>query len=193
MDLDRSIEFVKLLNAFRRVERVLRVPGLERHENDAEHSYDLAMLAWYMLETSDLGLDQTLVIKYALAHDLVEAYAGDTYIYAEDASIHASKHDREAAAAKRLREEFPDFEDLHALIEQYEKREDRESRFVYALDKIEPVLHIFEDKGRTWREKKVSIDMLIENKAAKVAEFPELVLFFNQLIDRLREQESELF
>ena len=54
------------------------------------------------------------------------------------------------------------------LIEQYEAREDKESRFVYALDKIQPMLNIYTDGGRTWKEKGVTIDMLVEYKKEKV-------------------------
>ncbi|CAN5147370.1 HD domain-containing protein [soil metagenome] len=193
MDLEKSLSFIELLNTFRRVERALRVPGADRHENDAEHSYNLCMLAWYIVESGKLDLNKELVIKYALVHDLIEAYAGDTDIFSQDESLHISKHYRESKAALRLQNLFPEFSELHTLIHEYEAKENKESRFVYALDKIEPMLHIFEDKGRTWKENKITIQMLIDNKKDKVAHSPELVAFFDSLIEKLKQQEKDLF
>ena len=70
--------------------------------------------------------------------------------------------------------EFKEFDDLHILIEQYEKKQDAESRFVYALDKIQPVLNIYTDNGRTWREKNITLQMIIDNK--KEQEINEMFL-----------------
>ncbi|MDB5237439.1 MAG: metal dependent phosphohydrolase, putative hydrolase of superfamily, partial [Parcubacteria group bacterium] len=121
-----------------------------------------------------------------------EVYAGDTYIYGNAEEL-ASKHEREAAAAQRLAEEFPDFPDLHELIETYEKREDAESRFIYALDKLQPVLHIYLDDGATWKETGVTLAMAIENKTPKIAVSPEIAAYFDELLVLLRERQEELF
>ncbi|HEV7121622.1 MAG TPA: HD domain-containing protein [Candidatus Paceibacterota bacterium] len=194
MKLERILDFVRMQMEFQKVERVLRVPGMpDRWENDVEHSYNLAMLGWYIVTSEKLDLDADLVIKYGMIHDLVEVYAGDTYIYEKDPAHAASKHEREAAAAKRLAEEFPDFPDLHQLIETYEKREDAESTFIYALDKLQPVLHIYLDDGKTWHEMGVTLAMAIENKAPKIAVSKEIEEYFNQLLVLLRERQEELF
>ncbi len=79
------------------------------------------------------------------------------------------------------------------MIEQYEKREDKESKFVYALDKIEPILHLYTSGGKTWREKKITIEMLIENKENKIREYPKLTKCFDDLIEILRKEEDRLF
>lgn len=81
LELPNIINFTKLLNKFCDIERVIHSNGGDRLENDVEHSYRLAMLAWYIISSNKLSLDLDLVIKYALVHDLVEVYAGDTYIY----------------------------------------------------------------------------------------------------------------
>ena len=59
--------------------------------------------------------------------------------------------------------------DLHASLAAYMQKSDQESRFVYALDKIEPILHIYLDQGRTWKEKNITLDMLYQAKKDKVA------------------------
>lgn len=187
------LSIVRLLNQFRLVERSVRVNNAERFENDVEHSYNLAFLAWYIIADNKLDLDRDLVLKYALIHDLVEVYAGDTYLFTTNEEERSTKVQREKDAALRLEKEIPEFAELHKLIERYESREDKESRFVYALDKIQPILNIYTDGGRTWREKGVTIDMLVEHKKEKVAVSPEIEIYFNDLIALLREREGELF
>jgi len=193
LDLSKIIDFVRLLDKFRKVERMLHVNGGDRYENDVEHSYNLAMLAWYIIENHNLNLNRDKVLKYALVHDFVEIYAGDTYIYSTNKNELDSKEDREKKAAERLQKELPEFKDLHELIKIYEKRGDEESRFVYALDKIQPVLNIYTDGGRTWKEKGITIEMLISHKKDKVALSPEIASCFEDLITLLKKEEKQLF
>jgi len=193
LDLSKILDFVHLLDKFRKVERMLYVQGEDRHENDVEHSYNLAMLAWYITESHDLDLDKDKVLKYALVHDFVEVYAGDTYIYSTNKDELNSKVDREKKAAERLQKELPEFKGLHKLISIYEKKGDKESRFIYALDKIQPVLNIYTDGGRIWKEKEITIEMLVEHKKDKVALSPEIASCFEELITLLKKEEKQLF
>jgi putative hydrolases of HD superfamily len=192
MDLQKVVSFLKLIDVFRKVERTVHNPNEDRMENDVEHSYGLAMLAWYIADSENLKLNRDLVVKYAMVHDLVEAYAGDTYIFG-DKNHRNTKKEREEKAAQRIAEEFPEFSELHQLIHGYENRQDPESKFVYALDKVHAPLQIYLGGGRTWREMKVNIDMLVDNKTAKVAEFEEARILFERLIKELRAHEEELF
>lgn len=191
--LQKLLDFAKILNEFQAVERVIRVKDTERWENDVEHSYDLAMLAWYILATTETTLDRDTIIRYALIHDFLEVYAGDTYNFSTDARHLASKHEREVAAAVKLRETLSEFTELHEAIDAYEKRSDAESRFVYALDKIEPVIQLYLDGGRTWKEKDVTLEMVYENKKDKVALSPEIKAYFDELMELLRKEEKKLF
>lgn len=193
IELPNILNFVRLLNRFREVERVTHSSGGDRRENDVEHSYQLAMLAWYIISTSNLNLNKDLVIQYALIHDLVEVYAGDTYIYSEDSELKESKIEREKQSLIRLEKEFSEFPDIFSLIKKYEEREDKESKFIYALDKIEPVLNIYTNGGRTWKEKKITIEMLVANKKEKVKEDSEMEKLFEKVIELLREEEQDLF
>jgi len=191
--LQGIMHFVELLNKFGSVKRVLYPKGENRPENDIEHSYRLAMLAWYILETEELNLDRDLVINYALIHDLVEVYAGDTYIYSTNKKFIKSKKEREHQASLRLKKEFPEIKKFHQLIAQYERREDQESKFVYALDKIEPVLTIYSDNGRMWKLHNVTLSMLINAKKDKVTESAIIEKYFNELVSILKKEESTLF
>lgn len=187
------LQFSKLLNTFARVERVCYKPQSDIRENDVEHSYQLAMLAWYIAENSSFTLDKNLILKYALIHDLVEAYAGDTYLYSKNQKDHDTKKEREESARLRIKQEFPLFQDLHSSIVAYEKREDDESRFVYVLDKIHPVLQIYLDKGRMWQEQEVTLSMLIEKKADKAKLSPELFPYWEELLKILKQEEKVFF
>ncbi|MCW9054529.1 MAG: HD domain-containing protein [Candidatus Pacebacteria bacterium] len=186
MDVDEILDFVSLLNKFRAVTRIVTVAGENRDENDAEHSFQLAMLAWYILSSGKYDLDKDLVIKYALIHDFVEVHAGDTSFYRSESESNEKKR-RENESAKRLQGDFGRFEDLHELIERYEERNDQESRFVYALDKVVPILNIYLDGGSDWRKHQVTLDMLIEAKESKVALSPEVETFYRELLKILKE------
>ncbi len=191
--LDRILNFTGMLDAFRLVERVIYVNGADRMENDSEHSYNLAMLAWYIADAEALDMDKDLILRYALVHDIAEVYAGDTYIYSTDEALLESKSERERAALLRLEGEFPDFPDMVALAHRYERREDRESRFVYALDKLEPVLHILLDHRAIWKEKGITLERLLESKRDKIALSPEIEPYFDELVSLLTQEEGRLF
>ncbi|MFA5131925.1 MAG: HD domain-containing protein [Candidatus Paceibacterota bacterium] len=193
LQLSDILQFTELLNTFTGIKRVCYIPKTNIRENDVEHSYGLAILAWYIAENSSIVLDKNLVLKYALIHDLVEVYAGDTYLYSENQNDHDSKKEREESARLRILEEFPLFKDLHKTILDYEKREDEESRFVYVLDKIHPVIQMYLDNGRMWKEQKVTLAMLIEKKADKALLSTELLPYWDELLKLLTESEDKLF
>lgn len=193
MALKDIFRFQTLLDLFRRVDRVILVKDTERYENDVEHSYMLAMLAWYIVSSERLDLDKDKLIRYALIHDLVEVYAGDTYLYDQDMNMHASKKEREEQAAERLKKEFPEFLDLHETIHTYESRGDRESKFVYALDKVQPVLNVYLDQGRTWQKFDITLAMLREKKDERIKVSPEVNALWEELRALLAEREQELF
>lgn len=187
---DRILDFLRLTHAAHKVERVARIPGESRYATMVEHSWQLAMLAWYIIDTEKLPLNKERVLTYALAHDLVEAYAGDTYIY--DEAGRASKHGREKAARDRIAAEHPEFTDLVDTIDRYEKREDEESRFLYALDKTIDPLNIYLEEGLLWREKDVTLEMIRENKEEKIRSYPLLYdLIYTELWARLQEHGEE--
>ncbi len=190
MQIESLLKFFELLNTVQRVSRTVFVKGEERLENDIEHQYQLAVVSWYIIVTEKLSLNVDRTIQYALVHDMVEAYAGDMHFYKRNEE---EKKEREHAAAQRLCEEFPEFTDMHALIVGYERREDLESRFVYALDKLLPIMNIYLDKGRSWKMDGVTREMIEANKAEKIAISPDIKKIFDEMIIRLKEEEADLF
>ena len=192
-DIDRAIAFTKLMHAFQRVERVIHVPGEDRWENDVEHSYLLAMLGWYLTDSLALALDRDAVLRYALVHDLVEIYAGDTYTYTDDEDARRSKPAREHDAQQRIKSEFPEFSDLHRTIERYERRADGESLFVYRLDKLIPVITIYIQEGRTWKQKNLAFDRVVRNKRERIDDESEIRTLFEQIVSLIDADRAKYF
>ena len=136
--LQNILQFMQFLIKFQHIERIAYVQGFDRGENDAEHSYQLAMLARFVVTDNTLDLDIHKVLMYALVHDLVEVHAGDTFAFTKDETLRASKKEREGAALEQIKKDFPQFTSLTDAIQNYEDKIDPESKFVYALDKIIP-------------------------------------------------------
>jgi putative hydrolase of HD superfamily len=189
--LDSLLQFVHFTHLTHKVERVAHIPGETRYANTVEHSYQLTLLAWYLIEKEKLPLNKDLVIKYALVHDLVETYAGDTFIY--DMEHKETKVQREHEAQERMASEFPEFPELHACIQAYETKSDPESRFVYALDKIIDPINIYMDNGKIWHEKKITLQALLHYKTEKISVDPTVAKYFAELVTLLKEKEDILF
>lgn len=184
-DIHRLIELQMLLASFSQVERRAdrQHKGDYVPENDTEHSYNLAMTAWYLSKWFP-ELNKDLILRYALAHDLVEVHAGDTFIYGSEEEL-SSKHQRESEALEKLKVDWADFEDMNKTIDDYEKRSDKESKFVYALDKIMPIMLIYIHDGYSWKRDKVTAEMLYKAKVDKVGLSPEVFPYFEQLHELL--------
>jgi putative hydrolases of HD superfamily len=187
-NLQQVLDFTNFLLDFQAIERIVSVPNRQYGENDAEHSYSLAMMAWYLAQ-DDPELNIDLVIRYSLIHDLVEVYAGDTFAFSNNPSELASKKQRELAALVEIKKRYPDFEDMTKLIDDYETLKDPESRFVYALDKLMPVLIINLEGGRLWHKHKISRAKLIKNKRSKISgQSPVIEALFDQVEQHLATQ-----
>ena len=183
--LQRIIDLQKLLLAFNAIERTLLLPnkvaGVSRNETDTEHSYSLAMVAWYLSQKLP-HLDSNKCIRYALAHDLIELHAGDTFVYDKDISAHKTKTKREQQAIKILKQEWPDFKDMTGAIDEYEARANDESRFVYALDKLMPMVINHLSEGKNYRAHGIQLDDVKQAKAVKVSVSPEVNALYEELI-----------
>jgi putative hydrolase of HD superfamily len=191
-DLQNLIEFTKFTHKFQQVIRTILATGEDRNENDAEHSFQLALIAWYVINSMGLDYDLEKVIKYAIAHDLVETYAGDTYFHTKDKESIDNKQEREAEAAKRIAIEFPEFKELHEVIQAYEEKSDKEVKFIYALDKMIPVMNIYIDKGKSWHKHNVSLEM-IRTKDKKISENSDIEKLWQELVILLNKDKYNLF
>lgn len=184
-DIHRLLELQKLLLQFSQIERVIDRKHKDAYirESDTEHSYNLAMTAWFLAPYFP-NLNTGELIKYALAHDLVEVHAGDTYAFA-DKELIDSKAAREAAAVEQLKSDWPDFKELHDIIHAYEQKDSDEAKFIYALDKIMPIMAIYNSDGYTWKHEGLTLERLHEVKKQQIAISGEIQPYYDELYDLL--------
>jgi putative hydrolase of HD superfamily len=178
--------------AFGRVNRITYHPDGTTPESDTDHTVMLGLIACALAAGTDL--DVGLVAQYALVHDLVEVYAGDTAtLQALSADDKADKAQREWDAFCRIAEEFGgDLPWVPEIIAKYEARIGPEARFVKALDKLMPkVTHILNDLA-TIREQGVSpealksrYDLQVEELREYAADFPDLFELREDLVGRV--------
>ncbi|WP_261559598.1 HD domain-containing protein [Frankia tisae] len=163
--LTRQIAFLLEIDQLKSVLRQSHLIDLSRRENDAEHSWHLAMLAVVLGEYAAVEVDQGRVLRMLLIHDLVEVYAGDTFLY--DTQAAAGQAERERAAADRLFPQLPrdQADELRALWDEFEARRTPDARFARALDRVQPLLLNFYTGGSTWRPHGVTrADVLAHQK-----------------------------
>lgn len=192
VDIQDLLRFISFANKMTAIERAYRLKDSGRKESDAEHSYQLALAAWYLITKHKLKLNLELCLSYSLVHDLVEIHAGDTFFYTTDDGQQTKKA-REAAALTEIAKEFPDIPDLEKLIHAYEERRDEESVFIYALDKLLPVANVYLNDGKPWQEENVTLAMLQSKKTDKVALHPLTKEYYDQLSHLLESDELRLF
>lgn len=184
--IERLIEFTRFYIDFQHTLRKVKVVGEDRYENNPEHSFQVAMTCWYLISEFDIEMDLSLVLKYALIHDILEVFTGD-YFFIVDSQMARKKEEEEEKAIDKLIERFPNLLEIKELIIKYNSKSDKEARFVNAVEKILPVINIYLDGGRTWKDEDMDWDSLISNKDRKVSisEFPlELWNEFKPILEK---------
>ena len=157
--LRRHLAFLKEIDKTKSIFRRTRLFDGSRHENDAEHSWHLALMALTLAEHANAEtLDLSRVVKMVLIHDIVEIDVGDTIVY--DTSLREAKKAEEARAAARIFGLLPDEQRAEFVTawEEFEARETAEAKFAAAIDRLEPILQNAADCGRAWREHGVTQD-----------------------------------
>ncbi len=164
MDTDRLRQQIAFLVEIDKLKQVLRRTWLmdqSRYENDAEHSWHIALAAMLFVEYAEAPkVDVLHVIKMLLVHDLVEIDAGDTYAY--DVAACRDQPERERAAAQRVFGLLPPDQaaEFRGLWEEFEARQTAEARYAAALDRFQPLVHNYLTEGRAWRDHKVTSDLV---------------------------------
>lgn len=155
MDIDSLFAFIEFTREFQRIYRADSLNS-DRTDmiNDAGHSFQIAMIAWYLVENGRLNLSLEKLFKYALAHDLVEVYAGDTIPQESTKEWIATKEKREADALQKIISKFPLLNDLHKTIVDYESKIDQESIVIKAIDKIIPSINTYLSKDTYYKNHK---------------------------------------
>ena len=181
-DLENFLQ--NLILPFYEIERDLSLPiQNHRNENNAEHSWGLAVMGLSLAPLVDPKLDVGKVAIYAVIHDLVEVFAGDTSVWAEQKLLD-SKEPREKQARKVLAKRFSNFPYLIQSVNEYDKKDTPEAKFVYALDKFLALLTLYEDKGYYYLRGKITrerFDKQHELHRKKAHSHPDIASYYEQL------------
>lgn len=163
-DLLKQVSFIKEIDKLKYIQRRTKLFNSDRPENDAEHSWHLAMMTIVLAEHADKPIDVLKVLKMVLIHDIVEIDAGDTFIY-DTVKDHINS-DEELIAAKRIFGLLPK-EQAGEFIEIWQEFEDgttEEAKFARSMDRFEPLLQNASNNGGTWAEFSVPYQKVYEKK-----------------------------
>lgn len=154
--LQFSLEIDKEKNIFRQT----HLSGHGRNENDAEHAWHMAIMAYLLREYANEEIDITRVMLMCLIHDIVEIEAGDTYAY--DTENLKTQKAREDAAKEKLYSMLPEDQkqELIALFDEFEAGETAESKYAHAMDNLQPLILNNSNDGGDWKEHGVTAEQV---------------------------------
>ncbi len=159
--LTQQIQFIAEIDRLKHILRQTWLLDASRRENDAEHSWHIAVMALLLVEHAEAPVDLSRVVKMLLIHDVVEIDAGDTFIY--DTAGHADKDEREQRAAERIFGLLPPDQaaELRALWDEFEARDSAEARYAAAIDRLQPLMHNYLTQGKAWHAHGVTADQVL--------------------------------
>lgn len=169
LDLQPFIDFALEIDALKAVTRRTRPPGLDRYENSAEHSWQIALLALALAPQVAPEVDPLRVVGMLLVHDLGEIDTGDTIVYATEGW--AERKAAEQAAVERIFGRLPGGRgtELLALWHEFEAETTAEARFAHALDRAMPALLNLANAGQSWRENGIDYERVVARIGPPIA------------------------
>lgn len=150
--LAKQIDFILEIDKEKNILRQTHLSGQGRREDDAEHAWHMAVMAWLLRGYSNEKIDIARVMLMCLIHDIVEIDAGDTYAYDEEGK--KTQHEREQKAADRIFALLPEDQaaEMRGVFEEFEAYETPESKFVHSMDNFQPILLNNSNGGGDWTE-----------------------------------------
>ena len=154
--LEQQLSFALEIDKEKNIFRQTHLSGHGRNENDAEHAWHMAVMAYLLREYSNEEVDIAKVMLMCLIHDIVEIDAGDTYAY--DAEGLKTQKAREEAAKERIFSLLPPDQkaEFTALFDEFEAYETAEAKFAHSMDNLQPLLLNNSNGGGDWKEHGVS-------------------------------------
>lgn len=158
--LKQQLEFALEIDKEKNIFRQTHLSGHGRNENDAEHAWHMAIMAYLLKEYANEPVDIAKVMLMCLIHDIVEIDAGDTYAYDEEAL--KTQKVREDAAKERIFSILPEEqkEELMALFDEFEEFATPESKFAHAMDNLQPLMLNNSNDGGDWRRHEVCAEQV---------------------------------
>lgn len=153
---ERQKNFILEIDKEKNILRQTHLSGHGRQENDAEHAWHMAVMAYLLREYANEPIDLAKTMMTILIHDVVEIDAGDTYAYDEEGK--STQSEREEAAAERLFGMLPEDQgrELRQLFEEFEAYETAEARFAHTMDNFQPMLLNDSNEGGDWKAHGIS-------------------------------------
>lgn len=172
--LEQQMNFILEIDKLKYIQRQTYLHDGTRKENDAEHSYHLALMAVVLSEYANADIDVLKVMTMVLIHDLIEIDAGDTYAY--DTEGNKTKRERELKAAERIFPLLPpdQAEYFRALWEEFEEAKTPEALFALTLDKVQPTMLNDAAGGKAWSEHGVKLSQILKRNEKTEAGSKEL-------------------
>lgn len=160
--LEKQMAFIEEVDKIKLIGRQNYLADGSRKENDAEHSWHLALMTMLLSEYSNEEIDVLKTMGMVLIHDIVEIDAGDTYAY--DYEAQKTQKERELAAADRIFNILPEDQakKLRALWDEFEAGETAEARFAAAVDRVQPAMLNSASGGISWKEHDVTLSKVLE-------------------------------
>jgi putative hydrolase of HD superfamily len=160
--LEKQMNFILEVDKLKSIVRQNYLMNGSRREDDADHSWHLALMCAILSEYANEKIDVIKTMTMVLIHDIVEIDAGDTYAY--DASANTSKRERELAAADRIFHLLPadQAEEMRSLWEEFEEGNTPEAKFAVTLDHMQPMLLNAGSDGRSWKEHQVTLSQVMK-------------------------------
>lgn len=180
----KQIEFTLLMDKQKNIFRQNHLADNSRRENDAEHAWHMAVMAYLFREYANEDIDISKVILMCLIHDVVEIEAGDTYAYDEEAK--KSQREREEIAKKHIFGMLPSDQgrELEDLFDEFEAQETAEARFAKAMDNLQPVLLHEANGGGDWKEHEVTKEQIMRRQEKTRRGSEELFEVIKDIIDK---------
>ena len=188
--MQQIVDFILELEKLKAVTRKVRPVGLERNENSAEHSWQLALMAASLASYAESNIDINRVISMLLVHDIGEIDAGDTMVFVEGGW--EQRKATELAGVKRIFGLLPAAQGAAflALWQEFEDAATPESRFAHAVDRAMPVLINLANGGGSWREHNISYERVVNRVGPEVkAGCPALWDYLAARLEAVRDKE----
>ena len=182
--LDQQLKFSVEIDKMTGILRRTLLVDHSRRENDAEHSWHIAVMAMLFEEYAKEPVNVSRVAEMCVVHDLVEIYAGDTFAY--DVSGNQDKAEREAAAADKLFSQLPEEQGrrIRELWEEFDAMETADAKYAACMDRLQPFLHNTLTQGHTWVEGGTA-RAAVEKRMSLIKEFmPEVYGWISDNLDR---------
>ena len=185
---DQQLAFIFEADKEKNILRQTHLSGHGRRENDAEHAWHMAVMAYLLKEYANEPVDIAKTMMMILIHDIVEIDAGDTYAYDEE--MKKSQALREKKAADRIFGLLPPDQEaeLRALFEEFEACETPEARFAKTMDNFQPLLLNHSNDGGDWVEHGVTRSQIEKRNEATGLGSAVIRAYVQTLIDAHVEQ-----